>query len=113
MNLGSKQQFLLLTNSYATTQLSPTPTSDTVLLVINVPLTLTFSKLSYTTGRRILVMFYITVLGVSTRFYYKLIGFILKYFKVQVYGEKGRVTKSCQKTYIMSKLFYNVRKKPQ
>lgn len=56
-------------------------------------------------------MFYITVLGISTRLYYKLIGLILKYFKVQVHVEKGRVMKSYQKTYIMSKLFYNVKEK--
>lgn len=46
MNLCSKPLFLLLTNSHATAQLSTPSTSETVLLVINAPLTHTFSTLS-------------------------------------------------------------------
>lgn len=37
MNLYSDQLFLILTNSHATTQLSTTATSETVLPDINVP----------------------------------------------------------------------------
>lgn len=70
MSLCSKQLFLLLTNSHASTQLSTTSTSETVLLVINVPLTPTFQLCCSLLAEGILVMFYMTVFGILTHFYY-------------------------------------------
>lgn len=70
MSLCSKQLFLLLTNSHASTQLSTTSTSETVLLVINVPLTPTFQLCCPLLAEGILVMFYMTVFGILTHFYY-------------------------------------------
>lgn len=67
---ANKQLFLLLTNSHATTQLSSTSTSETVLLVINVPLTHTFQLCCLLLAEGILVMFYITVFGILTHLYY-------------------------------------------
>lgn len=64
-----QQLLLVLTNSQATTQLSTTATSETVLPDINISLTHTYSIFFFITGGRILVMVFITIFCISILFY--------------------------------------------